>query len=258
MFVMHSSSMYSRARQLIATGMPDGDIARLVGVPTRTVRTWRRRGSPRHERRAIATSAWRPRDEPSYSYLLGLYLGDGHITRRRTHAPFLRLTLDLRYELILAEATGAIEATLPVSVRRYKFDPGSDAIVLQASHPAWPFVFPQHGPGRKHDRPIVLVDWQRAITQRHPEPFIRGLTTPTAVAPSTGSRPSCRAGASRTTSTSATSSRICRRTYAGSSASTATCSGSAGRSRTRATSRSPTATPSRSWKGSSGRSPRRV
>ncbi|HSI81325.1 MAG TPA: hypothetical protein VK919_11825, partial [Solirubrobacterales bacterium] len=35
-------------------------------------------------------------------------------------------------------------------------------------------LLPQHGPGRKHDRPIVLADWQRAILADEPWPFIRG------------------------------------------------------------------------------------
>lgn len=34
---------------------------------------------------------------------------------------------------------------------------------------------PQHGPGRKHERPIILEDWQRAVVEDHPGPFLRGL-----------------------------------------------------------------------------------
>jgi hypothetical protein len=36
-------------------------------------------------------------------------------------------------------------------------------------------LFPQHGPGRKHERPIVLAGWQQSITRRHPKQLIRGL-----------------------------------------------------------------------------------
>ena len=39
----------------------------------------------------------------------------------------------------------------------------------------WPYVFPQHGRGRKHDRTIALVPWQERITSAHPQPLIRGL-----------------------------------------------------------------------------------
>jgi hypothetical protein len=38
-----------------------------------------------------------------------------------------------------------------------------------------PCLFPQHGPGRKHERPIVLADWQRDIVEAHPWQLIRGL-----------------------------------------------------------------------------------
>lgn len=36
-------------------------------------------------------------------------------------------------------------------------------------------LFPQHGPGRKHDRTIALVPWQQEIVDKHPWEFIRGL-----------------------------------------------------------------------------------
>ena len=39
----------------------------------------------------------------------------------------------------------------------------------------WPCYFPQHGPGPKHTRPIVLADWQHRIVTANVEPFIRGL-----------------------------------------------------------------------------------
>lgn len=36
-------------------------------------------------------------------------------------------------------------------------------------------VFPQHGPGKKHDRLIALEPWQQSIVDAHPWKFIRGL-----------------------------------------------------------------------------------
>ena len=39
----------------------------------------------------------------------------------------------------------------------------------------WPCLFPQHGPGRKHDRTIALVPWQQAIVSSCPDSFLRGL-----------------------------------------------------------------------------------
>jgi hypothetical protein len=40
---------------------------------------------------------------------------------------------------------------------------------------AWPALFPQHGPGKKHDRSIELTDWQRKLVEDAPELLIRGL-----------------------------------------------------------------------------------
>ena len=48
-------------------------------------------------------------------------------------------------------------------------------LVVLASSPLWALAFPQHGPGRKHERPIVLERWQAEITARHPEALLRGL-----------------------------------------------------------------------------------
>jgi hypothetical protein len=40
----------------------------------------------------------------------------------------------------------------------------------------WACLFPQHGPGPKHKRPIVLTDWQREIAlDRFPYLLLRGL-----------------------------------------------------------------------------------
>jgi hypothetical protein len=39
----------------------------------------------------------------------------------------------------------------------------------------WPDALPQHGPGRKHVRPIALVGWQQEIVDAQPGLFLRGL-----------------------------------------------------------------------------------
>ena len=38
-----------------------------------------------------------------------------------------------------------------------------------------PYAFPQHGKGKKHERPIELTDWQLKITHEYPRELIRGL-----------------------------------------------------------------------------------
>lgn len=86
----------------------------------------------------------------------------------------LRICLDSSYEAIIDQATTAISEVVPgVAVCHIKRP--TRAVVLQASAAVWRFAFPQHGPGKKHLRPIELEPWQAAITRAHPRELIRGL-----------------------------------------------------------------------------------
>jgi hypothetical protein len=49
------------------------------------------------------------------------------------------------------------------------------ADVVSVSHPGIGRAFPQHRPGKKHRRPIVLEDWQLELTRSRPAALIRGL-----------------------------------------------------------------------------------
>lgn len=39
----------------------------------------------------------------------------------------------------------------------------------------WPCLFPQHGPGKKHERRIELVGWQKEVVASYPRQLLRGL-----------------------------------------------------------------------------------
>jgi hypothetical protein len=113
-------------------------------------------------------------DERSYSYLLGLYLGDGHLAAfPRTYR--LVVTCDAAYPALIEACRDAVERTeLP---RRVRVVPHRvrQFVRVVADSKRWPEAFPQHGPGRKHDRKIELADWQREIVDRFPHEFLRGL-----------------------------------------------------------------------------------
>jgi hypothetical protein len=114
-------------------------------------------------------------DECSYAYLLGMYLGDGYISRHPRGVRRLRVTLDSAYPRIVAECASAMSAV----------SPGSRVHVLRRSRGRcadvssywkhWPCYLPQHGRGPKHTRPIVLADWQVRIVEDFVESFIRGV-----------------------------------------------------------------------------------
>jgi len=107
----------------------------------------------------------------AYSYLLGMYLGDGHLVRvRRTYR--LEISLHEQQTRVIDRVTRAIAALRPghpVGLRRR----GVVRIVNAYSN-AWPLLFPQHGPGKKHERLIALEPWQRSIVEKHPAEFLRG------------------------------------------------------------------------------------
>ena len=46
-------------------------------------------------------------------------------------------------------------------------------VFLYSKH--WPCLFPQHGPGRKHLRPIRLEPWQQLLIDQATEEFVLGL-----------------------------------------------------------------------------------
>jgi hypothetical protein len=161
---------------LMEAGRSDHEIAGLTGVPQSTVAAWRHgRGIARHQREATARVGWRPASAAAYCYLLGAYLGDGHIRVFSRRSASLIVTLDSSYPGVIAEVQHAVAAVFPgVGVHGF-LRMGGSVTAVQANHPALPFAFPQHGPGRKHNRTIILTEWQRGLTHAHPKKLLRGL-----------------------------------------------------------------------------------
>ena len=96
---MHARPTRSAALRLVAEGHNDAEIDRRLGVPRRTVRDWRcASGTARSGLSTLLAAHARPCRWPpaDYAELLGLYLGDGHITDMpRTQR--LRIFLDAKY-----------------------------------------------------------------------------------------------------------------------------------------------------------------
>jgi hypothetical protein len=159
---------------MIGAGHSDRAIAEATGVPRSTITRWRLRGMPTRHTVDAPDPDWRPPDPASYAYLLGLYLGDGCVSPGRSGAQ-LGIYLDAGYPGIVDEADRAVRAVAPgCHVGRY-LRRESGVVRLQAWSPTWLVAFPQHGPGKKHERPIELAGWQREITHAHPRELLRGL-----------------------------------------------------------------------------------
>jgi hypothetical protein len=174
---MHPKATVDRARTLSGQGFTDRAVAAAVGVPLQTVRNWRtgqRRAPGRTSHRACCYLCYQtPLDEPAYAYLLGLYLGDGHILHGRRDVFSLSIACADAWPGLIVAAEDALRQVMPVSSvsRRQKI--GMTEVKSHSKH--WPCLFPQHGPGRKHTRPIILADWQQEIVDRYPGDFVRGL-----------------------------------------------------------------------------------
>lgn len=161
-------------------GLGDAANAAKHGVAIKTIRRWRReyqrRGRPRGQAHCAVPCPVCDDgvlERAAYAELLGWYLGDGHISHGRREVYNLHVVNDRRYVLDNERLQHLMATVKPGGRPHTRLVPG--AVITTVSWKHWPCLFPQHGPGRKHDRPIVLDDWQRAVVEDHPGPFLRGL-----------------------------------------------------------------------------------
>ena len=109
---------------------------------------------------------------PDYSALLGYYLGDGCVSAARRYFA-LRVSCDAAYPGIVNDVEQSIRGVRP-GRRIFRVNaPG--CVVVQSNWKHWPCLFPQHGPGRKHERTIALEAWQQDVVDEFPGGFLRGL-----------------------------------------------------------------------------------
>jgi DNA-directed RNA polymerase subunit N (RpoN/RPB10) len=177
---VHPPRIRERALQLRAAGVPFGDICRDLGLPRRTVGNWfyGERPRRREERQARPTRCPRcsdpprnPGDLPAYAYLLGLYLGDGHLVTS-ARLSVLRIYCAASWPGLIDACK---DAMLRVLARKVHTVMRTGCVAVQSYSKHWPCFFPQHGPGKKHDRPIKLAQWQQDIVDEHVGHFLRGL-----------------------------------------------------------------------------------
>jgi len=168
--------------ELVRAEWNDCQIARETGIPRRTILDWRYgripdfdrvRTRPSRNAGTCAVCGGSPLSLPqaAYVYLLGLYLGDGYIAAHQRNVFRLRIVCADAYPELIQRCEAAMAEVLPNRVSRTR-KIGCTEIASYSKH--WPCLFPQHGPGRKHERRIELTAWQQELVDRDPRSLVPG------------------------------------------------------------------------------------
>lgn len=176
---MYSDETIDGVLREFKAGVSFNSIARSTGISRRSLSNWRAGHRPCRQPRGFREPVrpedvvrWAPKE---YSYLLGLYLGDGHLVEFQRDCWALRVACDAAYPLIVEEARSAMLACRRRGKASVRKVPDSNCLIVVSYSKAWPGLFPQHGRGRKHDRPIYLAPWQAELTKVYARELVRGL-----------------------------------------------------------------------------------
>ncbi|MFJ3493970.1 helix-turn-helix domain-containing protein [Streptomyces sp. NPDC086091] len=168
---MYDLSTRKRALALIAQGRSTSSVSREMGISRSAIRAWQRRVEPLP--RMTSPEPGPPADPAAYAYLLGLYLGDGCLSPHPRGGYHLRIACADAWPGLRRHCVEAISQVRPGV--RVTILQKQGCVMVTSYHRHWPQLFPQHGPGKKHERTIELAGWQRAIVDAHPWEFVRGL-----------------------------------------------------------------------------------
>ncbi|MFE7836826.1 helix-turn-helix domain-containing protein [Streptomyces sp. NPDC057474] len=168
---MYDVSTRKRALALVAQGRSLNSVSRETGISRAAIRSWQQRLEPLP--RMAPADPGPPADDGAYAYLLGLYLGDGCISAHPRSGYYLRIACADAWPGLMQQCREAIAIVRPgIGVYALQKE-GYSMVTSHSRH--WPLLFPQHGPGKKHERRIALAPWQQAVVDAHPWQFIRGL-----------------------------------------------------------------------------------
>lgn len=117
---------------------------------------------------------WTEIQQQSYSYIFGLYLGDGCLNelKNRENNYRLRITQDNKYPKLIEDCRNAITNLLSTKTWLCNKIGCKDITTSKKDLNLW---FPQHGLGKKHEREIKLENWQIIVLDKYPQEFIKGL-----------------------------------------------------------------------------------
>ncbi|MFK0252890.1 transcriptional regulator [Streptomyces sp. NPDC090445] len=169
---MYDIATRRRALALVEQGRSLNSVSTETGISRSALRAWKIRIEPL-SRMARTAECSGPADQAAYVYLLGLYLGDGCISPHPRGGHHLRIACADAWPGLIELCRAAMAAVRPDNRVYILKRPGCVMVTSFGHH--WTCLFPQHAPGKKHDRRIHLRPWQQALVDAHPWAFVRGL-----------------------------------------------------------------------------------
>ena len=170
---MRTSQERQKVLEYYGDGLNQTEIFKLTNIPRRTIGDWI--NNPNLIKKKFDDPKQYVLEngiENEYSYILGLYLGDGYINQMpRTWK--LRFFLNGKYEELNNFAVNQLKRIFPENVINPYRHPKHDMITIYVHSKKIPLLFPQMGEGMKHTRKIKLMKWQEEIII--PRFFIMGL-----------------------------------------------------------------------------------
>ncbi|MGW6537205.1 helix-turn-helix domain-containing protein [Streptomyces sp. NPDC055051] len=178
--IFHGTEVRQRALTMLRGGARNADVAHDLNIPLGTVGYWKHMDRAKRGECPGRSVPVCPRcdgcelNSSAYAYLLGLYLGDGHIVHNRAmRVPSLSISCTSTWPGLIDACVDAMQSVIPGNRATTVQRKGCKEIKISFKH--LPCLFPQHGPGRKHERRIALETWQQEIVDAYPWEFIRGL-----------------------------------------------------------------------------------
>ncbi|MER7938916.1 helix-turn-helix domain-containing protein [Streptomyces sp. NPDC094458] len=175
---MYDLDTRKHALALVAQGFSHNSVSKQTGISRAAIRSWLKRIEPLGyiqgtECPRCGGTPSIPDDPAAYSYLLGLYLGDGCVSPAKRGVYSLRIACADAWPGLIDACDEAVQRVRPANKVCRVQSQGCQYVTSFSKH--WPCLFPQHGPGKKHERAITLESWQQRIVDASPWEFVRGL-----------------------------------------------------------------------------------
>lgn len=155
----HSLETRAKAVMMVRDGARNADVARELRVPVGTIGWWAHEDRKRYGHQPQRHISTCPRCAPGavslnrrmYSYLLGLYLGDGCLCSgaalRKRGIHYLTIACADAWPGLMDECEAAMRAVMPRNAVGRVQRKGMHEVKAYSKH--WTRLFPQHGPRMK-------------------------------------------------------------------------------------------------------------